>query len=140
MNPEMLDGLDVQSFADARLAALRKAAVEPFRAGDKGWLLRQQERFLFVHDACLCEKHKCSGCQITDMIAIGLGVMVDKLGLAADEAEYERTKARAEIKQENEVLNSKARDIARRVEALREQAISDRRQKSTNNRKHWQDS
>lgn len=133
--------LDVPAFADERIAALRNAAIEPFRNGDKGWLVRQHEHFLLAHDACPCVEHKCSGCKITDAIAIKLGPMIDKLDLSAEEVDYERTKARAQIKQESGLLKSKARDIAQRVENMREQAIHDKRQKaqSVRSRDHWQD-
>jgi hypothetical protein len=83
------------------------------RRGDRFFLVRQHEHFLFAAGICKCPENTCGGCRAT------LGIAGDLLKHIAADSDLERDRARAFVRAEAADLGQKLAIIAQRTGAYK---------------------
>jgi hypothetical protein len=109
--------LDVPAFVAERVAVLRLLGRRAWKAGDRYFLVRQHEHFMFAHDSCECDANKCTGCLVSSSVAAQLEGDIEKAALDPARAEKEREKARALIKLEADDWRFELNQIRDRIRA-----------------------
>lgn len=117
--------MNVTEFISSRVATLRMLARRAWKVGDRYFLVRQHEHFMFAHDSCLCEAHKCTGCLVSSSIASQLESDIGK-GTEEARSEVEREKARVLIRLEAEDTQFQIQQISQRVRNQQNAAINAR--------------